>query len=107
MRIAFFGGSFDPPHRGHVAIARAAIERLALDKVWMAPVGAQPLKPDGFSTSFADRLAMVELAVAGEPGIVASAIDAPRSDGRPNYTFDVLYVDHAPTFLPRMNSSSC
>lgn len=90
MRIAFFGGSFDPPHRGHVAIARTAIERLALDKVWMAPVGAQPLKPDGFSTSFADRLAMVELAVAGEPGIVPSAIDAPRSDGRPNYTFDVL-----------------
>jgi nicotinate-nucleotide adenylyltransferase len=90
MRIAFFGGSFDPPHRGHVAIARAAIERLGLDKVWMAPVGAQPLKPDGFSTSYADRLAMVKLAAAGEPRIVASAIDAPRKDGRPNYTIDVL-----------------
>ncbi len=90
MRIAFFGGSFDPPHRGHLAIARAAIERLALDTVWMAPVGAQPLKPGGFSTSYADRLAMVELAVAGDPAIVASAIDAPRSDGKPNYTIDVL-----------------
>jgi nicotinate-nucleotide adenylyltransferase len=90
MRIAFFGGSFDPPHRGHLAIARAAIERLALDRVWMAPVGAQPLKLGGFSTSFADRLAMVELAVAGDPAIVASDIDAPRSDGEPNYTVDVL-----------------
>ena len=90
MRVAFFGGSFDPPHRGHLAIARAAIERLALDAVWMAPVGAQPLKPGGFSTSYADRLAMVELAIAGEAGIVASTIDAPRGDGQPNYTIDVL-----------------
>ncbi len=90
MRIAFFGGSFDPPHRGHLAIARAAMERLSLDTVWMAPVGAQPLKPGGFSTSYADRLAMVELAVACDPGIVASTIDAPRSDGKPNYTIDVL-----------------
>jgi nicotinate-nucleotide adenylyltransferase len=90
MRIAFFGGSFDPPHRGHLAIARAAIERLALDRVWMAPVGAQPLKLDGFSTSFADRLAMVKLAVADDPAIAASDIDAPRSDGEPNYSVDVL-----------------
>ena len=90
MRLALFGGSFDPPHRGHLAIARAAIQRLALDRVWMAPVGAQPLKPDGFSTSFADRLAMVELTVANDPKIVASDIDAPRSDGQPNYTIDVL-----------------
>lgn len=90
MRIALFGGSFDPPHRGHLAIAQAAIQRLALDRVWMAPVGAQPLKPDGFSTSFADRLAMVELTVANDPKIAASDIDAPRTDGRPNYTIDVL-----------------
>src|SRR5277367_257181 len=90
MRIAFFGGSFDPPHRGHLAIARAAIKRLVLGRVWMAPVGAQPLKLDGYSTSFEDRLAMVKLAVAGDPAIVASDIDAPRSDGEPNYTIDVL-----------------
>jgi nicotinate-nucleotide adenylyltransferase len=90
MRIAFFGGSFDPPHRGHLAIARAAIGRLALDQLWMSPVGAQPLKLDGHTTSFEDRLAMVELATAGDPAIVASKIDAPRSDGQPNYTSDVL-----------------
>jgi nicotinate-nucleotide adenylyltransferase len=90
MRIAFFGGSFDPPHCGHLAIAQAAIERLALCRVWMAPVGAQPLKLDGFSTSFEDRLAMVKLAVVDDPAIVASDIDAPRSDGEPNYTIDVL-----------------
>jgi nicotinate-nucleotide adenylyltransferase len=90
MRIAFFGGSFDPPHRGHLAIARAALKRLELDQVLMAPAGAQPLKRDTFITSYEDRLEMVELAVAGCPDIVASPIDAPRSDGRPNYAIDVL-----------------
>jgi nicotinate-nucleotide adenylyltransferase len=90
MRIAWFGGSFDPPHRGHLAIARAARDRLALDAVWMAPVGAQPLKPDGFSASFADRLAMVALAAAGEAAILPSDADAPRADGQPNYTIDAL-----------------
>jgi nicotinate-nucleotide adenylyltransferase len=90
MRIAFFGGSFDPPHRGHLAVAKAAIRRLVLDRVWMAPAGAQPLKLGEAATSYADRLAMVELAVADEPGIVACDEDAPRSDGEPNFTIDVL-----------------
>jgi nicotinate-nucleotide adenylyltransferase len=90
MRIALFGGSFDPPHRGHLAIARAAIERLGLDVVWMAPTGVQPLKPGGASTSYQDRLAMVELAVADDPQLIASAVDAPHLDGTPNYTADVL-----------------
>ena len=90
MRIALFGGSFDPPHHGHLAVAREAIERLQLDEVWMAPVGAQPLKLGAAATSYEDRLAMVRLAVAGIPGIVASTVDAPRNDGRPNFTIDVL-----------------
>ena len=90
MRIAFFGGTFDPPHLGHIAIARAAVDRLALDQVLVAPVGAQPLKAGSDHSSFADRLAMVELAVSGQPGLVASSIDAPRPDGQPNYTYDTL-----------------
>jgi nicotinate-nucleotide adenylyltransferase len=90
MRIAFFGGTFDPPHRGHISIARAAIRRLALDQVLVAPVGTQPLKGDTAQSSFEDRLAMVQLAVAGEPGLTASSVDAPLPDGQPNYTFDTL-----------------
>jgi nicotinate-nucleotide adenylyltransferase len=90
MRIAFFGGTFDPPHRGHIAIARAAITRLALDQVLVAPVATQPLKGGSSHSSFEDRLAMVRLAVAGEPGLTASDVDAPLPDGRPNYTFDTL-----------------
>ena len=57
-RVAFFGGSFDPPHLGHLAVARAARQALRLDRVLFAPVGAQPLKPKGSTASFPDRLAM-------------------------------------------------
>jgi len=90
MRIAFFGGTFDPPHRGHLAIARVAAERLRLDKVWFAPVGLQPLKQDSSIASFDDRVAMVKLAIAGEPHFKVSTEDAPRENGRPNYTIDTL-----------------
>jgi len=93
-RIAFFGGSFDPPHLGHLAVARAAHDAFHLDTVLFAPVGAQPLKPEGSSASFDDRLAMTRLAIAGEPGFAVSLIDAPKSSGEgetlPNYTIDTL-----------------
>jgi nicotinate-nucleotide adenylyltransferase len=91
MRIAFFGGTFDPPHCGHLAIAEAAIDRLAIDRVLMAPAGQQPFKQDASApSSFADRLAMVRLAVSDHPQIAVSLLDAPRADHRPNYTFDSL-----------------
>ena len=90
MKIGFFGGSFDPPHRGHIALARLAMERLALDRVLFAPVGVQPLKRDRAQASFPDRVAMARLAIEREPGFELSLIDAPRSDGRPNYTIDTL-----------------
>ena len=89
-RVAFFGGSFDPPHLGHLAIARAARDALRLDRVLFAPVGAQPLKPAGSTVPFSDRLAMTELAIAGEPGFEISLADAPASAGRPNYTLETL-----------------
>jgi nicotinate-nucleotide adenylyltransferase len=90
MRIALFGGSFDPPHSGHIGIAMAAVERLHLDRVLMAPVGRQPLKRDQTQSPYEDRLVMVQLACAGHPPLAASAIDAPRMDGRYNYTCDTL-----------------
>ena len=90
-RVAFFGGSFDPPHCGHLAVARAARVALALDRVLFAPVGVQPLKPEGAAASFADRLAMTRIAIAGEPGFEVSALDAPREgSAAPNYTIDTL-----------------
>ena len=89
-RVAFFGGSFDPPHRGHLAVARAARVGLDLDEVLFAPVGAQPLKPLGSTASFEDRLAMTRLAIAGELGFSVSLADAPRADDVPNYTLETL-----------------
>jgi len=89
-RIALFGGSFDPPHLGHLAIARAARAALHLNRILFAPVGAQPLKPAGSSASFADRLKMTELAIAGEQGFEISLGDAPRPDGALNYTLTTL-----------------
>jgi len=90
VRVAFFGGSFDPPHLGHLAVAGAARAGLRLDKVLFAPVGAQPLKPGGSTASFDDRVAMTRLAIAGEEGFEISLADAPRLDGAPNYTLETL-----------------
>jgi nicotinate-nucleotide adenylyltransferase len=90
MRIAFFGGTFDPPHRGHLAIAQASADRLLLDRVLFAPVGSQPLKHDSSVASFEDRVAMVKLAIAGSARFELSTIDAPRPDNRPNYTIDTI-----------------
>jgi nicotinate-nucleotide adenylyltransferase len=90
MRIALFGGTFDPPHRGHIAIARAALTRLDLDQVLVAPVATQPFKAGIATSSFADRLAMVHLAVAGVAGLATSNIDAALPGDQPNYTVETL-----------------
>ena len=102
MRVAFFGGTFDPIHRGHLGLASAAADAFALDRVLFAPVGQQPLKAAPAIASFADRLAMVRLACNPEPPATGnqqpatcphfsvSTLDAPRADGAPNYTVDSL-----------------
>ncbi len=90
MRIGYFGGSFDPPHRGHLAVARAARDAFALDRLLLAPTARQPFKPNGPEASFADRLRMTELLCAGEWGLEVSALDGPQPDGVPNYTVDTL-----------------
>jgi nicotinate-nucleotide adenylyltransferase len=99
MRVAFFGGTFDPIHRGHLAIASAAADAFALDRVLFAPVGQQPLKTEPPAASFPDRLAMVRLACnpapphnrsGADPRFIPSTLDAPRPDGTPNYTVDTL-----------------
>ena len=94
MRVALFGGSFDPPHYGHTAIATAAADVFDLDSVLFAPVGRQPLKAGVVPANFDDRLAMVELACRADPRFAVSDVDAPRSDGEPNYTVHTLSMLH-------------
>jgi nicotinate-nucleotide adenylyltransferase len=93
-RVAFFGGSFDPPHLGHLAVARAAQAALKLDTVLFAPVGAQPLKPLGSTADFTHRLDMTRLAIASNPdfapGFAISLADAPKPPAEPNYTLETL-----------------
>jgi nicotinate-nucleotide adenylyltransferase len=99
MRIAFFGGTFDPIHRGHLRLAAAAAHTFALDKVLFAPVGHQPLKSEGALASFPDRLEMIALALDDAAtrklhpptsNFLVSTLDAPHPDGTPNYTVDTL-----------------
>lgn len=89
QRIAFFGGSFDPPHLGHLAVARAARSALQLDEILFAPVGVQPLK-ERSQTPYEDRVSMTELAIAGDAGFRISLVDRPQPDRAPNYTIDTL-----------------
>ncbi len=90
MRVALFGGSFDPPHRGHMALARAAADTFALDLVLFAPAGRQPLKKAVTGASYLQRLAMVSLACEEDSTFAASELDAPHANGQPNYTVDTL-----------------
>ena len=87
-RVGFFGGSFDPPHLGHLAVARAARDALQLDAVLFAPVGVQPLKREGSSASFEDRLRMTEAAILGEAGFEVSLLGrSTRLSSRENFWF--------------------
>jgi nicotinate-nucleotide adenylyltransferase len=87
VRYCIFGGSFDPPHEGHRYLARSARETLALDKVIWVPSPDPPHKTKP-STPFADRLAMVRLAIAGMEGNEASAIE--ETLGTPSYSIHTI-----------------
>ena len=88
MRVGIFGGSFDPVHVGHLAIANAALESVPLDRVLFVLARRAPLKERGPVAGEADRLAMLELAVAGEPRFSVSRIELERAG--PSYTVDTL-----------------
>lgn len=88
VRIGVLGGSFDPIHHGHLIVAQALRERLALDEVRLIPAGEQPFKGGRHHAPAADRAAMVDLAVAGEPGLVTDRCEVDRPG--PSYTVVTL-----------------
>jgi len=87
LRLALFGGTFDPIHNGHLAIAREAARRCDLARVLFIPAALPPHKAHGTRAPYADRLHMVELACAGEPHFQASALEAGQST---NYSIDTI-----------------
>lgn len=95
MNIALFGGTFDPIHRGHVVVARAAAEKFKLSQVWFVPADIQPHKQKAPVTSFHHRYAMISLALAGEKDLIPSLLEAPDpdADGRkrkPSYSIETV-----------------
>ena len=102
MNIGIFGGTFDPIHLGHVALARAARERFELSRVLFVPTGVPPLKPHAPGASYFHRYAMVALATREEKSFVPSLVEAPttgpgtaikgakRDTSGANYTIDTV-----------------
>jgi len=94
MNVALFGGTFDPVHKGHIAVARAAQARFALARVYMVPADIPPHKQRQPITPYHHRYAMLALATQGEKDLVPSLLEAPDAEGRPtcgaSYTIDTV-----------------
>jgi nicotinate-nucleotide adenylyltransferase len=88
MRIGILGGTFDPPHVGHLTVARAALDQLQLDEVLFLPANRNPLKTRTTTTSGRDRLGMVEALIRHESRMAVSDMELTR--GGLSYTVDTL-----------------
>jgi nicotinate-nucleotide adenylyltransferase len=92
-RIGILGGTFNPPHIGHVALARHARSELGLERVLLMPACAAPNKPTVREDPGPEhRLRMCRLAVAQEPGLEVSALEIER--GGTSYTVDTVQAIH-------------
>ena len=87
-RIGLFGGTFDPPHVGHLALAEWARESLRLERVLLVPAGLPPHKGRARLSSVEHRVAMTRLAARDNPAFTVSTLEA-RRDG-PSFTVDTL-----------------
>jgi nicotinate-nucleotide adenylyltransferase len=93
MNIGVFGGTFDPIHRGHIALARAALERCELSRILFVPASVPPHRKDLPAAPFLHRYAMVALATANQKALLPSLLEAPEEVAgkpRPNYTIDTI-----------------
>lgn len=90
MKIGIFGGSFDPVHLGHIEVAKAVLSAHSLDKIIFVPAHLQPLKMTGPHASGEHRLAMLQLAIKGEPQFEASDIELLRK----GHSFSIDTVRH-------------
>ena len=86
--IGLLGGTFNPVHEGHLSIAREALRLFALDGVWFIPCAVPPHKPVHDLAANEDRLAMLRLALAGEPRFAALDVEFNRP-GK-SYTLDTV-----------------
>ena len=89
MRTAVFGGTFNPPHSGHVKLARAVIAGGYAEKVLFIPAFRPPHKTEMSAAPFTDRVAMLKLALHDFPETEISSLEAQRPD-RLSYTFETM-----------------
>jgi len=90
VKIAIFGGTFDPIHSGHVEAAKAATRRLHLNKVLFIPTGCPPHKTADHLTDYHHRFAMVALACADDSRFVPSPLESPELHPGPHYSIDTV-----------------
>jgi nicotinate-nucleotide adenylyltransferase len=92
QRLGLFGGTFDPVHNGHLAVAGRVQEAFGLDNLWFIPAPVPPHKPGHIDnrdiSSFADRAAMLELALDDHKGFTLSCLE--NELPTPSYTVDTL-----------------
>jgi nicotinate-nucleotide adenylyltransferase len=92
-RVGILGGTFNPPHLGHLLCASEAADQLGLDRVLLMPVAVPPHKEAPGDPGADERLALCELAVEGDERLGVSRLEVDR--GGPSYTVDTLRVLHA------------
>jgi nicotinate-nucleotide adenylyltransferase len=80
MKIGLFGGTFDPIHRGHTALAQAAREKFGLNRVLFVPANIPPHKQTQPLSAFGHRFAMVALATASDKSLIPSLLEAPAEE---------------------------
>jgi nicotinate-nucleotide adenylyltransferase len=104
MNVGLFGGTFDPVHRGHLALARAASERYKLNRILFVPANVPPHKQRQPLSAFPHRYAMIALATSQAKDFMPSLLEAPEEPGSgnssakkekpheagPNYTIDTI-----------------
>jgi nicotinate-nucleotide adenylyltransferase len=97
MRIAIFGGTFDPVHSAHLVVAREAAERFTLDRVLFVPAANPPHKEAG--ADYEHRYRMVELACAGEPRFMPSRLEAGREKSYSIHTIERVKAENRDVFF--------
>lgn len=106
MNIGLFGGSFDPIHRGHLALAQAAASRYSLRQVLFVPANVPPHKQKQPLTTFIHRYAMVALATQDERGFVPSLLEAPEWTNAEQTTADHRSARQPKTVLPAIDRAN-
>lgn len=89
-KIGLFGGTFDPPHKGHIALAKSTLLNFSLDKIIFIPAGNPPHKTQKRVSDKTHRFEMVKMAIKGEPNFSISDFDIKNE--RPNYSY--LTIEH-------------